>query len=62
VLADDVASHVIPKGPPLNAMAMMAVVCPKAAPQGRIPQQLTHDITLISVVGVMVSCEDRSQK
>lgn len=61
VVKDEVASHANPNGPPLNANARMAVV-PRFRRKVAFFNACCEGKTLSSVVWVMVSSTDRSQK
>jgi len=61
VVAQEVASHVNPKGPPMNATAMMAVV-PKLRRSAAFFNGFCNDEALNSVERVMLLGVMRSQK
>lgn len=60
-MADEVASHVNPKGAPLNATATIAAV-PRLRRKAACLNGCCNDKALSSVVWVMVLGEVRSQK
>jgi len=61
VVAEEVASHVNPKGQPLNATAMMAVVL-RLSRRAEILSGCCNGVSFSSVVWLMVSGEVRSRK